>query len=123
MAYSETIELVQGDRLPQLTFTLRDQNTAAAGKTLDPDDPSTWAPFNLTGGSVQLHIRIAGSSAIKETLTGVLTDPANGVVTFVFSATTLSDEGIYEAEIEYTNSGGLNQTIYDLVRFKVRAQF
>ena len=123
MAYSETIELVQGDRLPQLTFTLKDSNTAAAGKVLDPDDPSTWAPFNLVGGSVALRIRIAGSSTVKETLSGALTDAANGVVTFIFGATTLDQGGVYEAEIEFTNSGGLNQTIYDLVRFKVREEF
>ena len=40
MAYSSTIKLVVGDTLPELNFTLKDSNTAAAGKTLDADDSS-----------------------------------------------------------------------------------
>ena len=36
MAYSETIKLVKGDTLPELTITLKDSNTAASGQTLDP---------------------------------------------------------------------------------------
>ena len=42
MGYSTTIKLVTGDNLPQLTFTLKDSNTAAAGQTLDPNDATTW---------------------------------------------------------------------------------
>ena len=35
MAYSDTIKLVVGDNLPELTFTLKDSNTAASGQALD----------------------------------------------------------------------------------------
>ena len=35
MAYSETLNLVVGDTLPELNFTLKDSNTAASGTTLD----------------------------------------------------------------------------------------
>ena len=52
MAYSSTVKLVVGDTLPELNFTLKDSNTAATGKTLDEEDNTTWAPVNLTGGSV-----------------------------------------------------------------------
>ena len=38
MAYSSTLNLVTGDTLPELTFTLKDSNTAAAGKTLDVEN-------------------------------------------------------------------------------------
>ena len=51
MAYSDTIKLVVGDTLPELTFNLKDSNTAASGKTLDPEDSTTWAAVNLTGGA------------------------------------------------------------------------
>ena len=48
MAYSDTIKLVVGDTLPELTFTLKDSNTAAAGQTLDVENDTTWAPINLS---------------------------------------------------------------------------
>ena len=38
MAYSDTLNLVTGDTLPELTFTLKDSNTAAAGFILDESD-------------------------------------------------------------------------------------
>ena len=57
MAYSSTIKLVVGDTLPELTFTLKDSNTAASGYTLDAEDSSTWAPINLSSGAVKLRIR------------------------------------------------------------------
>ena len=47
MAYSDTIKLVVGDTLPELNFTLKDSNTAASGKTLDPEDSTTWGPVCL----------------------------------------------------------------------------
>lgn len=123
MAYSETIELVQGDRLPQITVTLRDKNTAAPGKTLDPEDPTTWATLNLTGGEVRMRVRAIGSTTTKDTIVGTITDAVNGKVTFLFSATTLDTAGLFEAEIEFTDSSSRTQTVYDLIKFKVREQF
>ena len=64
MAYSSTIKLVVGDTLPELNFTLKDSNTAAAGKTLDADDSSTWAAVNLTGSTVRFRIREVGSTSV-----------------------------------------------------------
>ena len=57
MAYASTIKLVVGDTLPELNFTLKDSNTAASGQTLDPEDSNTWAPIDVTGGTVKLRIR------------------------------------------------------------------
>ena len=54
MAYSETLNLVTGDTLPELTFTLKNSHAASTGKVLDPEDSTTWAPINVTGGSVRL---------------------------------------------------------------------
>ena len=123
MAYSETIKLVQGDTLPQLKLTIRDENTAAPGQSLDPDDETTWAKVNLTGSAVRMRVREVGETAVKETLIGNLTDAANGEVVFIFDEDTLDTAGIFEAEIEYTASNGSIQTVYDLIRLQVREQF
>lgn len=123
MAYSETINLVQGDTLPQLKLTIRDQNTAATGKVLDPDDPSTWKIIDLTGSTMRLKIREVGGSTIKDTVTGELLDPVNGVVIFQFNPTTLDTAGVFEAEVEMTTATNQIQTVYDLIKLQVREQF
>lgn len=123
MAYSETIYLVQGDTLPQLKLTIRDQNTAAAGQTLDPEDETTWAKLNLTGATVRMKVREVGGETVKDVLTGTLTDPTNGEVVFLFDNDTLDTSGTFEAEIEYEASNGSIQTVYDLIKLQVREQF
>jgi hypothetical protein len=123
MAYSETINLVQGDTLPQLQLTIRDQNTAASGKTLDTEDPTTWAIVNLVAATVRLKIREIGGTALKDTITGQVTDGINGKVVFMFASTTLDTAGLYEAEVEVTTSLGGIQTVYDLLKLQVREQF
>lgn len=123
MAYSETINLVQGDTLPQLKITLRDQNTAATGKTLDPDDPTTWAPLNLAGATVRMKIREVGGADLKDTITGIVLVPADGIAAFIFNPNTLDTSGVYEAEIEYQSQTGSIQTVYDLIKLQVREQF
>lgn len=123
MAYSETIYLVQGDTLPQLKLTIRDQNTAAAGQALDPEDETTWARLNLTGATVRMKVREVGGETVKDVLTGTLTDPTNGEVVFLFDSDTLDTSGTFEAEIEYEASNGSIQTVYDLIKLQVREQF
>jgi hypothetical protein len=123
MAYSETLYLVQGDTLPQLKVTVRDRNLAAAGKVLDPEDPTTWALVNLTGGTVRLRVREIGGSTVKSTLVGTNTNAVGGEVVFVFDATTLDTSGVFEGEIEYTEAGGGKQTVYDLIKLQIREQF
>lgn len=123
MAYSQTLELVAGDSLPALTFTLRDSNTAASGAVLDPNEPTTWDPIDVTGASVALKIREVGSTTLTDTLTGTIIDGPAGVVAVEFDVTTFADAGTYEGELEITFSGGGIQTIVDLIKFKVRAEF
>lgn len=123
MAYSQTLNLVTGDTLPALTLTLRDSNTAASGKTLDANDPNTWAPINITGGSVSVFVRLVGESTLTATLTGSIIDGANGRVLITFTSTTFPDAGTYEGEIQITFSGGGIQTVDELLKFKVRADF
>lgn len=123
MAYSETIKLVAGDTLPELTLTLKDSNTAAAGQTLDPDDSTTWAPIDVTGATVRLRIREVGKTEVTATLTCTITDAANGKVSTNFPQGTLTTAGTFEAEIEITFGSGGIQTVYDLLKLKVRNDF
>ena len=123
MAYSDTIKLVVGDTLPELTFNLKDSNTAASGKTLDPEDSTTWAAVNLTNGSVKLRIREVGKTTVLSTITATLSAPSAGTCTLIFPTGTWSTAGTFEGEIEFTKSDGNIQTVQDFIKFKVRDDF
>jgi len=123
MAYSDTLSLVVGDTLPELTLTLKDRNTAASGLVLDEEDSSTWSPIDITGATVKLRIRKMGETTLSDTRTCTISSGANGICVTDFSTTTFSDAGQYEGEIEITFSGGGKQTVYDLVKFKIRDDF
>ena len=112
MAYSSTIKLV-GD-ITELNFTLKDSNTAAAGKTLDPDDSSTWAAENLSGSTVRFRIREVGTTTVLKTITGTITDASAGEAV-AFPSATWTTAGTFEGEIEHTTSGGGVQTVQDLI--------
>jgi hypothetical protein len=123
MAYSKTINLVTGDTLPELTLTLKDSNTAASGQILDGEDSNTWSPIDVTGATVRLRIRTLGSTVIKSTLTCLVVSGTDGKVSTNFPTGTLDAAGTYEAEIEITFANGGIQTVYDLVKLKVRSDF
>ncbi len=123
MAYSDTLKLVTGDTLPELTFTLKDSNTAASGQTLDPNNDETWGPINVTGATVKLRLREIGSATVKSTLTCTVTDGSNGKVATNFPAGTLDTAGTFEGELEITFQSGGVQTVNDLIKFKVRSDF
>ena len=123
MAYSANLKLVVGDTLPELTITLKDSNTAASGQTLDPEDETTWAPIDLTSGTVRLRIREIGKTAVLSTISATISDPTNGVCSLLFPSGTWTASGTFEGEIEFTKSDGNIQTVQDLVKFKVRDDF
>jgi hypothetical protein len=125
MAYYETINLVSGDDKPELNFTLKDSNTAASGQTLDPDDPDTWAPIDITSQTIRFIFRALGGTTVLDTITCSKTSPyTNGECFLTWNATTLDvDAGTYEAEIEMEDSGGKKHTIFDKLKFKVRDDF
>ena len=123
MAYSDTIKLVVGDTLPELTFTLKDSNTAASGATLDVEDETTWAPINLTGATVKLRIRQVGSTTVLSTITATITRASNGTCALTFPTGTWATAGTFEGEIEHTTSGSGIQTVQDFIKFKVRDDF
>lgn len=123
MAYSDTINLVKDDTAPVLTVTLKDSNEAATGLTLDPDNAATWKPIDLTGATVQMFFRQLGTTTVKDTITGAITNASGGEVTIGWNASSLDTAGTYEGEIQVTLGSGKIQTVFDKIKFKVRADF
>jgi|LWDU01.1.fsa_nt_gi hypothetical protein len=125
MAYYETIKVVAGDSKPDLEFTLRDAHKAAYGKTLDEDEPSTWAPLDLSSSTVEVKFRALGGTSILDTMTCGLLDQTSkpGQCFMQWNADTLDVEaGTYEAEITVTDTTG-SQTAVDKFKIKVRSSF
>lgn len=109
---TDKIKLVQGDTKPALICTLTNETTGA--------------PISLTGATPRLKFRAVGSDTLTATLTGTVTDAANGVVAFYPStapAMLAGDPGDYEGEIEISFADNTTQTVYDVLKFKVREQF
>lgn len=125
---TERIRLVRGDTLPQIVFSLKDEQSAV--------------PINMVGATPRLKFRMVGSSTLAATLVGSVlpgleledgsisyTDPYNvpgrgGRCMFQWGSSDLSGPpGRYEGEIEITFPGGAVQTVYDRVKFSVREQF
>lgn len=109
---AEKIKLVQGDTKPALVCTITDENTGAA--------------INLTGATVRLKFRLAGADTLTATVTGSVTDGAAGQCAFYpASAPEMlqGEPGDYEGEIEITFADSTVQTVYDLLKFRVREDF
>lgn len=125
---AEKIKLVQGDTRPALVVSLTDQNSGA--------------PLGLNGCTCVLFFREVGVPAILATLTGTtlpgivqsdgtlsFTAPYNlsgagGRVQFNWGQGDLNQPaGDYEGEIQITFPDGTVQTVYDLLKFKVREEF
>ena len=107
---SEKIKLVQGDTLPQVKVTITDDTTGL--------------PVDITGATPRLKFRAVGDDTLLFTLTGVVLNGPSGTAVFDWGPTSLNiDEGDYEGEVEVLFSGGGIQTVYEPLKFKVRADF
>lgn len=109
---AEKIKLVQGDTKPAIVCHLTDDTTGL--------------PLGITGATVRLKFRAAGATALTATVTGTVTDGANGdVVFYPASAPEMlqGEPGDYEGEIEITFADTTVQTVYDLLKFKLREDF
>lgn len=89
-----TINIKKGDRLPAVTATLR-----AAG-----------AAVNLTGGAVKFIMRSKGGGTVKVNAACVLVTPASGIVRYDWALADTDTPGLYDAEFQFTDAGGLRQT-------------
>jgi hypothetical protein len=124
MAYYDTIQLVKGDTLPEINFTLRDSNTAADGTILDELDASTWAPIDLTGATVRLKFRALGADTAKAVITMTRHAPySDGKVFMSWPEGVLDTAGTFTGEIEVEYSNGSIQTVFDQMKFKVREDY
>lgn len=105
----KVILLVQGDNLPFIEVTLVNSN----GQIM-----------NVSGAVVKLYLRAYKTTTVISTiLCAPVTDGTDGKVKFSFPGGTLNiPPGQYEGEIE-VDFNGLKQTIYEILRFRVRAQF
>lgn len=109
---AEKIKLVQGDTRPALVITITDETTGA--------------PIPLTGATPRLKFRAAGATTLTATVVGAVTDGAAGQCVFFPAAAPemlQGDPGDYEGEIEITFNDGQAQTVYDLLKFKIREDF
>lgn len=123
---AEKIKLVRGDTRPQIKSIIK-------GGT-------SGAPISLVGATVRLYFRAAGAATLQATLTGALQTGleaddgsvntgapynvagAGGRVIFPWAAADLLCEpGDYEGEIEVIFADGSKQTVFELLKFKLRA--
>lgn len=107
---SNLIKLVSGDTNPQIKLTLTNEVTNN--------------PINLTGCTVTLHLRAAETVDVLVSRPAVISgNPIEGICYIVWSAGDLDlPEGLYEGEIEVVNGTGAKETVYKLLKFKVREE-
>lgn len=107
---SDKIKLVQGDTRPQIQLTLTDDQTGL--------------PIDITRAIPRMRFRAVGSSTILSTITGTVTDALNGVCVFAWPNGSLDvAAGDYEGEVEVTFEDNTVQTMFDVLKFKLRGQF
>ena len=125
---AEKIKLVQGDTKPAIVCALTDEFSKA--------------PIGLNSTTVRMYFRASGEATILATLVGTLlpglveedgtinynapytTPGTGGRVQFNWGANDLNQPaGEYEGEIEITFNDGTKQTVFDLLKFKLREDF
>jgi len=109
---ADIIRLVKGDELPNVIITLTDD---VAGTALNVSAVTTV---------VKVKFKAVGGTSTLSTITCTnVTDGSDGKVQFNFTSGVLDvDPGEYEGEIVVDQNGSL-QTVYDVLRFRVRANF
>lgn len=107
---ADKIKLVRGDTRPQIKMTLTNEITGA--------------PIDITGADLLFRFRETGTTEVLDIINGVVTDGENGEVVFLWNEDSLNvDPGEYEGEVEITFPSGEIQTVYDLLKFKLREDF
>lgn len=107
---AEKIKLVQGDTKPQIKITITDETTGDA--------------VDITDSTPRLKFRASNTSTVLTTMVGTVTDGPGGVCIFVWPAGALDVEpGDYEGEVEITFEDETVQSVYDLLKFKLRQDF
>jgi uncharacterized protein YegP (UPF0339 family) len=103
---------VQGDTGPQIRLKFTDEDTDTA--------------TDLTGATVTMHFRAAGESSVlfSRELYVNPDEATDGVAIVQWQTGDLEQEpGTYEGEIEVVKSTGLRETIYEVLKFRIREDF
>lgn len=109
---AQTFKYVQGDTGPQLKLSFTEDDTGDA--------------TNLTGATVKLHFRATGEDTVifSRALTISASDALLGVGIVAWLATDLEQAaGSYEGEVEVVRASGVRETLYDVIKFKIREDF
>ena len=108
-----TYYLVQGDDAPSIQVTLTRDVT---GTVIDLSNKTAVMKFRKKGTSAVLATLTNGSTAEQK---------SSGVAVFSWDSTDLDiDAGLYEAEIELTDTvSDKVETVYELLEFRVREDF
>jgi len=109
---TDVIRLVKGDEKPLIVLTLTDDIT------------NTPIDLSLSTTTVSVKFRKAGTTTLLSTISCTkLSGGTTGQVQFGFSGGVLDvDAGAYEGEV-VVNYDGSVQTVYETLRFTVRANF
>ena len=102
------IAIVLADALPDLVFTIQDQDGALV---------------TLTGASATFSIRKAGTSTITNATPACTVTPATSTITYDLLTADFPRSGLFEGELAITFAGGLLQTVYKLTYMSVRNGF
>jgi hypothetical protein len=106
------IRLVRNDTGPQIQLTLTDDSTGQA--------------VDLAGATATLHLKsvTTGSTVLSRALTIPGSTAAQGVAVVVWGMGDLDrDPGDYDGEVEIVFSTGMRQTVYDVLKFRIRDEF
>jgi hypothetical protein len=109
---TDVIRLVEGDEKPLIVLTLTDDITGT--------------PIDLSLGTTTISVKFrkAGTTTLLSTIScSKLSGGTTGQVQFDFSGGVLDvDAGAYEGEVVVDYDGTV-QTVYETLRFTVRANF
>ena len=100
---SDTFYIKQNDTSPSLRATLQDAN---------------GNPVDVTGASVQFHMRSSGS-VIVDAVASIVT-PASGIVEYSWAPADTATVGSYQAEFEVTYASGAVETFPNTGYIRVR---
>ena len=127
-SHTKTTYLVKRDNLPTINFTLRDNERPAPGKYLDPLDPETWRPVDLTGKNLTGWFKeMCVNGRILFGIPVLRHAPfTDGKCTLLGQPSVLMDitPGWYELEIEvHTCATSYKQTVWKRFKFCIREDF
>lgn len=128
-SYTKQIYAVADDHVPAITFRLRDNEDAVAGRVLDKSDYETWKPMDLTHTQVYMFFRRmnAAEDEVLRTFACLRHAPfTSGLCTVYWVPGTPMnlDPGYYEGEIQTLHRPtGYIQSVWERFRFLYRQDF